>query len=70
MTLVLRDRFLRACLAAGPQERAAIFEGLLRLQSVFAKPHEHSGLGLRKLHPGGYWEIRFGLSLRGVLTTK
>ena len=68
MTLTLRDRFLRSCLACGPKERVAIFEGLLRLQAALSKPHEHSGAGLRKLHPGSYWEIRFGLSLRGVFS--
>ena len=27
---------------------------------------EHTGLGLRKLHPAGLWEVRAGLSLRAI----
>jgi hypothetical protein len=31
-----------------------------------ANPQEHRGLGLRKLHPIGIWEVRVGLSLRAL----
>lgn len=58
------DRFRRACRSLPPPDQAAVLRMLLELQSALAKPHEHSGLGLRKLHPSGIWEARIGLSLR------
>lgn len=29
-------------------------------------PHVHAGLGLRKIHPAGLFEVRVGLGLRLV----
>jgi hypothetical protein len=37
---------------------------VLELDAAFANPHRHSGMGLRKLHSSGIWEVRVGLSLR------
>ena len=31
-----------------------------------SNPHEHRGLGLRKLHLSGVWELRVGISLRAL----
>jgi len=36
------------------------------LETALANPQEHRGLGLRKLHPTGVWEIRIGLSWRAL----
>jgi hypothetical protein len=38
----------------------------LDLELTLTSPQEHTGLGLRKLHPAGYWEVRAGLSLRAI----
>jgi hypothetical protein len=38
----------------------------LDLEVTLAHPSEHTGLGLRKLHPAGFWEVRAGLSLRAI----
>ncbi len=48
------------------QDRAAILKLVLDLEIALASPQEHTGLGLRKLHPAGFWEARAGLSLRAV----
>lgn len=64
MTITLKERFVRACLAAGREEQARIFQVLLGLDAALSRPHEHSGLGLRKLHASGVWEVRVGLRLR------
>ena len=64
MKLSFADRFRRQCKAASPQDRAAILKILLDLEVTLTSPQEHSGLGLRKLHAAGYWEVRAGLSLR------
>ena len=66
MNLSFLDRFRRQCRAASSQDRAAILKLILDLEIALANPHEHSGLGLRKLHPAGFWEIRAGLSLRAI----
>ena len=64
MKLSFADKFRRQCKAASSQDRAAILKILLDLELTLTSPQEHSGLGLRKLHPDGYWEVRAGLSLR------
>jgi hypothetical protein len=33
------------------EQQAAVLRALLQLDTAFAQPHEHHGLGLRKLHP-------------------
>ena len=37
---------------------------MVELDRVLEDPHRHIGVGLRKLFPGGLWELRVGLSLR------
>ena len=66
MTLTLKDRFLRNCLALDAGQRARVFQVLLGLETGLTRPHEHSGFGLRKLHPSGIWEVRVGLALRAL----
>jgi mRNA-degrading endonuclease RelE of RelBE toxin-antitoxin system len=64
LKLSFADKFRRQCKAASSQDRAAILKTLLDLELTLTSPQEHSGLGLRKLHSDGYWEVRAGLSLR------
>ena len=45
-------------------ERARVFEVIAGIPGAFREPARHSGIGLRKLHPRGYWEVRVGLKLR------
>ena len=66
MNLKFSDKFRRQCRAASVQDRAAILKLVLDLETVLANPMEHTGLGLRKLHPAGLWEVRAGLSLRAI----
>ena len=44
-------------------ERADVVLKLLELGDVFGQPHEHAGLGIRKLR-GDLFECRVGLGLR------
>jgi mRNA-degrading endonuclease YafQ of YafQ-DinJ toxin-antitoxin module len=46
--------------------RARLFEVILALPAALRGPQRHSGLGLRKLHASGIWEMRAGLDLRLV----
>ena len=66
MNLSFADRFRRQCKAASSQDRAAILKIFLDLELQLTSPQEHTGFGLRKLHPAGYWELRAGLSLRAI----
>ena len=34
------------------------------IPAAFRDPSRHGGIGLRKLHPSGIWEVRVGLGLR------
>jgi mRNA-degrading endonuclease YafQ of YafQ-DinJ toxin-antitoxin module len=43
-----------------------MFEALLSLEHALAHPKDHSGLGLRKLHSSGIWEVRLGIDLRAI----
>jgi len=66
LKLSFLDRFRRQCRAASSQDRAAILKLILDLEIAFSNPQERTGLGLRKLHSAGFWEVRAGLSLRAV----
>lgn len=66
MKLSLLERFRRACRTLTPHDQAAVLRMILELERVLANPQEHTGLGLRKLHQAGIWEVRVGLSLRAL----
>jgi hypothetical protein len=66
LNLSFLDRFRRQCRAVSSQDRAAILKLILDLEIALANPQEYAGLGLRKLHSAGYWEVRAGLSLRAI----
>jgi hypothetical protein len=64
LKLTFLERFKRQCRSASAGDQAAIFRALLDLEGALANPHSAGGLGLRKLHPAGIWELRAGLDLR------
>jgi mRNA-degrading endonuclease YafQ of YafQ-DinJ toxin-antitoxin module len=66
MQVALTEGFQRDVLTLDGDQRAAVFESLLILPRAMGAPHEHSGLGLRKIHASGIWEARVGLGLRLV----
>jgi len=57
-----RPKYDRAFRSLTPQQKAAVNAAVSRLESVFGRPHLHSGIGLRPF--GKYFEIRSGLNLR------
>ena len=66
MKLSILEGFRRACRRLAPHDQAAVLRMILERERALANPHEHTGLGLRKLHPIGIWEVRVGLSLRAL----
>jgi len=66
LTITFLDRFRRQCREAGTRDQASILK-ILDLETALASPQDHRGLGLRKLHPAGIWEVRIGLNLRALL---
>ncbi|HEY3359274.1 MAG TPA: hypothetical protein VGQ83_38855 [Polyangia bacterium] len=70
MRLALTERFQRDVRDLREDQRAAVFEVILGLPGAVGSPHQHAGLGLRKLHASGIWEARLGLGLRLVFTVE
>ena len=48
------------------QDQAQILQAIFDLETAVSRPHEHRGLGLRKVHSSGIWEVRLGLNLRAL----
>ena len=67
MRIELTERFQQDVEALGELERSAVFDAMLGLPKALGRPHLHSGLGLRKVHASGIWEVRVGLGLRLVI---
>ena len=66
MKVSFLDRFRRQCREAGPRDQAALLKLILDIETALSNPQDHRGIGLRKLHPMGIWEVRVGLSLRAL----
>ena len=67
MTVALHRHFIERVERQPAAIRAAVFEAILALPDAFRQPGKHSGLGLRKLHPSGVWEVRVGLEFRVLI---
>jgi mRNA-degrading endonuclease RelE of RelBE toxin-antitoxin system len=70
MKIALTEPFVRDVRALDKPQRAAVFDVILALPKAMGAPHAHAGLGLRKLHASGIWELRVGLGLRLVFAVK
>lgn len=68
MKVLLTERFQKEVRDLEKKDRAYCFELILKLAKLMGHPHQHSGSGLRKLHPSGIWEGRVGLHTRVVFT--
>ncbi|MGH9365495.1 MAG: type II toxin-antitoxin system RelE/ParE family toxin [Thermoanaerobaculia bacterium] len=68
MRIALTERFQRDVRALSKDLRATVFEVILVLPRTVGDAHLHTGLGMRKLHASGIWEVRIGQSLRLVFT--
>lgn len=64
MQIVLTESFQRDVGSLPDAERAQVFSVILKLPPALKEVHQHSGLGLRKIHPSGIYEARIGLGLR------
>jgi hypothetical protein len=60
------DRFRRCCRDLDATELSGVMDALLGLDRVIGASHSHSGLGIRKVHASGIWEMRAGLELRAL----
>ena len=61
--IFLGDRFRRIARAHPKAVWVEIGQAIDRLQAALGQPHQHAGLGLRKLVKN-YFEMRVGLELR------
>jgi mRNA-degrading endonuclease YafQ of YafQ-DinJ toxin-antitoxin module len=67
--IFLSGRFRRIVREYPKPVRAEIGQAIDRLQTVLGQPHQHAGLGIRKLVKN-YFEVRVGLELRLVFKVK
>ena len=70
MKIVLEEEFLRRSRGVSAEERSAVLDVLANLRAVLSNPRQHTGLGVRKLHPSELWEVRVGLKLRALFFHK
>ena len=66
MILRFGQRFRQQVDALPHARQVEVLWACLQIPAAFASPKQHAGLGLRKVNPKGYWEIRVGLDLRVV----
>jgi mRNA-degrading endonuclease RelE of RelBE toxin-antitoxin system len=57
-----RSSFDRALKHLSPEIQQQVLDAARRLPSAFGRPHQHSGLGLRRI--GSFYEFRVGLQWR------
>ena len=67
MIIRLDPVFVHQLRRLASETQVEVLLACLQIPAAFAFPKQHSGLGLRKIHPQGYWEVRVGLGLRVVV---
>lgn len=70
MKILLGERFQRDLVKLSAPERARCLDLLLAIPRGMGRPHEHAGIGIRKLHASGVYEARLGLELRLVFALR
>jgi mRNA-degrading endonuclease YafQ of YafQ-DinJ toxin-antitoxin module len=68
MRIGLTERFLADVAALPDHARHRAFDVVIALPRALRDPQRHSGIGLRKVHAGGIWEVRVGRDLRLVFS--
>lgn len=68
MNLVFGAGFQQGARALAPEDRQRLIDTVLAVPKALGSPHLHAGLGLRKIHPKGVWEVRVDVALRLVFT--
>ena len=66
MILRLEPAFLQQLGDLPLQRQVTVLLACIQIPAALASPGQHTGVGLRKIHPKGFWEIRVGLGLRAV----
>ena len=64
MQIILTERFQEDVESLSDQQKDQVFSVILKLPRAMKELHQHSGLGLRKIHSSGVFELRIGLGLR------
>jgi mRNA-degrading endonuclease RelE of RelBE toxin-antitoxin system len=69
VTIYTHNSYLRALKKIPKADHTNINAAIAQLAGTIGNPHQHSGVGVRRLHPG-IFEIRVGLRLRVVFTVR
>ena len=68
MRIALSHRLQRQLEHAPQDLRQQLAEAVKELPRALGQPHRHAGLGVRKIHPRGVFELRLGRECRVVFT--
>jgi len=68
MRIALSRRIQRQLEHAPDDLRRQLSDAVTQLPRVLGQPHRHAGLGVRKIHPHGVFELRIGRQCRVVFT--
>jgi mRNA-degrading endonuclease RelE of RelBE toxin-antitoxin system len=69
VTIYPHKSYLRAFKKIPTADQTSLNAAIARLAGIIGSPHQHSGAGVRRIHPG-LFEIRAGLRLRVVFTIR
>lgn len=67
MKIVITENFQKDVKKISPEQQSQLFSIILKLPKQLGQIHEHSGIGLRKIHASGIYEARLGLGLRMIM---
>ena len=66
MKISLSERFQSDIISLSDEQKTQVISVMLKVPKALKQVHQHSGLGLRKIHPSGIYEARLGLGLRMI----
>jgi mRNA-degrading endonuclease RelE of RelBE toxin-antitoxin system len=68
MRIALSHRIQRQLENAPQDLRSQLADAVKQLPRMLGQPHRHTGVGVRKIHPSGVFELRLGRQCRVVFT--
>lgn len=67
MKIVITENFQKDVKKVSSEQLSQLFSIILKLPKQLGQVHEHTGIGLRKIHASGIYEARLGLGLRMIM---
>lgn len=70
MKITLTEPFQKDFASLSSLQKQQALSVLLNIPKVVGEPHKHRGIGIRKIHHSGIFEVRVGLGLRLIFGFK